>query len=166
MAMDAFDLAERFQQLVFVMSDLDLGMNMWMAQPFPYPTKTPDRGKVLDANDRVVKNYSDTGVPAFLFNLGAEYDLPMVPGLTFTARYLHTGKQYFDVANTASISSWNRFDLGARYATDLFHKNTTFRVSVLNVANKAYWESAATSGQGYLTQGAPRTFLFSMTTDF
>src|SRR6202045_3370362 len=29
MAMDAFDLAERFQQLVFVMSDLDLGMNMW-----------------------------------------------------------------------------------------------------------------------------------------
>ncbi|MEO6239374.1 MAG: 2-oxoacid:acceptor oxidoreductase family protein, partial [Vicinamibacterales bacterium] len=39
MAMDAFDLAERFQQLVFVMSDLDLGMNMWMAHPFKYPEK-------------------------------------------------------------------------------------------------------------------------------
>ena len=37
MAMDAFDLAERFQQLVFVMSDLDLGMNMWMSKPFDYP---------------------------------------------------------------------------------------------------------------------------------
>ena len=49
MAMDAFDLAERFQQLVFVMSDLDLGMNMWMAHPFPYPEKALDRGKVLDA---------------------------------------------------------------------------------------------------------------------
>src|SRR5688572_5688853 len=49
MAMDAFDLAERFQQLVFVMSDLDLGMNMWMAHPFKYPEKAPDRGKVLDA---------------------------------------------------------------------------------------------------------------------
>jgi 2-oxoglutarate/2-oxoacid ferredoxin oxidoreductase subunit alpha len=49
MAMDAFDLAERFQQLVFVMSDLDLGMNMWMAHPFAYPEKAPDRGKVLDA---------------------------------------------------------------------------------------------------------------------
>ena len=48
MAMDAFDLAERFQQLVFVMSDLDLGMNMWMAHPFPYPDKPLDRGKVLD----------------------------------------------------------------------------------------------------------------------
>src|SRR5215212_6924432 len=48
MSMDAFDLAERFQQLVFVMSDLDLGMNMWMAHPFAYPDKPLDRGKVLD----------------------------------------------------------------------------------------------------------------------
>jgi 2-oxoglutarate ferredoxin oxidoreductase subunit alpha len=49
MAMDAFDLAERFQQLVFVMSDLDLGMNTWMSRPFVYPERALDRGKVLDA---------------------------------------------------------------------------------------------------------------------
>jgi 2-oxoglutarate ferredoxin oxidoreductase subunit alpha len=49
MAMEAFDLAERFQQLVFVMSDLDLGMNMWMSRPFGYPEAAIDRGKVLDA---------------------------------------------------------------------------------------------------------------------
>src|SRR6185503_4210459 len=49
MAMDAFDLAERFQQIVFVMSDLDLGMNMWMSKPFAFPDKPLDRGKVLDA---------------------------------------------------------------------------------------------------------------------
>jgi 2-oxoglutarate ferredoxin oxidoreductase subunit alpha len=48
MAMDAFDLAERFQTPVFVMSDLDLGMNTWMAQPFKYPEGPVDRGKVLD----------------------------------------------------------------------------------------------------------------------
>jgi 2-oxoglutarate ferredoxin oxidoreductase subunit alpha len=48
MAMDAFDLAERFQTLVFVMSDLDLGMNTWMAETFKYPDKPIDRGKVLD----------------------------------------------------------------------------------------------------------------------
>jgi 2-oxoglutarate/2-oxoacid ferredoxin oxidoreductase subunit alpha len=47
MAMDAFDLAERLQTLVFVMSDLDLGMNTWMSEPFPYPTKPIDRGKLL-----------------------------------------------------------------------------------------------------------------------
>jgi 2-oxoglutarate ferredoxin oxidoreductase subunit alpha len=43
----AFDLAERLQTPVFVLSDLDLGMNMWMSDPFPYPEKTWDRGKVL-----------------------------------------------------------------------------------------------------------------------
>ena len=48
MAMDAFDLAERFQTLVFVLSDLDLGMNTWMSRPFEYPTKALDRGKLLD----------------------------------------------------------------------------------------------------------------------
>jgi len=49
MALDAFDLAERFQCLVFVMSDLDLAMNTWMSPAFEYPERTIDRGKVLDA---------------------------------------------------------------------------------------------------------------------
>jgi 2-oxoglutarate ferredoxin oxidoreductase subunit alpha len=49
MAMDAFDLAERLQTPVFVLSDLDLGMNMWMSDPFAYPDRPLDRGKVLDA---------------------------------------------------------------------------------------------------------------------
>ena len=48
MSMDAFDLSERFQTLVFVMSDLDLGMNTWMSDPFQYPDKPLDRGKLLD----------------------------------------------------------------------------------------------------------------------
>ncbi len=47
----AFDLAERMQQPVFVASDLDLGMNNWMADPFPYPQRPLDRGKVLSAED-------------------------------------------------------------------------------------------------------------------
>jgi len=49
MAMEAFDLAERLQTPVFVMSDLDLGMNTWMSYPFEYPKKPLDRGKRLDA---------------------------------------------------------------------------------------------------------------------
>jgi 2-oxoglutarate ferredoxin oxidoreductase subunit alpha len=47
-AMAAFDLAERLQTPVFVLSDLDLGMNNWMSDPFPYPEQPWDRGKVLD----------------------------------------------------------------------------------------------------------------------
>ena len=48
MAVEAFDLAERFQTPVFVLSDLDLGMNIWMSQTFEYPSKPIDRGKVVD----------------------------------------------------------------------------------------------------------------------
>jgi 2-oxoglutarate ferredoxin oxidoreductase subunit alpha len=51
LAIEAFDLAEEFQTPVFVMSDLDLGMNNWMADPFPYPEKPMARGKVLSAED-------------------------------------------------------------------------------------------------------------------
>ena len=55
MAIEAFDLAERFQTPVFVMSDLDLGMNTWMSKTFDYPTKPIDRGKVVDSEtlDRI-----------------------------------------------------------------------------------------------------------------
>ena len=48
MSGDAFDLSERLQSIVFVMSDLDLGMNTWMSPEFTYPDKPLDRGKVLD----------------------------------------------------------------------------------------------------------------------
>ena len=51
MAMQAFDLAEELQTPIFVMLDLDLGMNYWMAEPFRYPAKPLKRGKVLSAAD-------------------------------------------------------------------------------------------------------------------
>jgi 2-oxoglutarate/2-oxoacid ferredoxin oxidoreductase subunit alpha len=51
MAYQAFDLAERFQQPVFVATDLDLGMNNWMSDPFPYPSDPLRRGKVLSRED-------------------------------------------------------------------------------------------------------------------
>jgi 2-oxoglutarate/2-oxoacid ferredoxin oxidoreductase subunit alpha len=47
----AFDLAERMQTPVFVLTDLDLGMNNWISEPFNYPEKPQDRGKVLTADD-------------------------------------------------------------------------------------------------------------------
>jgi 2-oxoglutarate ferredoxin oxidoreductase subunit alpha len=50
-AIEAFDLAEKFQTPVFVLSDLDLGMNNWMSDPFDYPEKPLDRGKVLSEED-------------------------------------------------------------------------------------------------------------------
>jgi 2-oxoglutarate ferredoxin oxidoreductase subunit alpha len=49
MAMEAFDLAEQFQTPIFVMMDLDLGMNNWMSDPFTYPETPIKRGKLLTA---------------------------------------------------------------------------------------------------------------------
>jgi 2-oxoglutarate ferredoxin oxidoreductase subunit alpha len=59
MAMSAFDLAERFQAPVFVMSDLDLAMNTWMSHTFAYPEAPLDRGKILDAE--TLKRLGDWG---------------------------------------------------------------------------------------------------------
>jgi 2-oxoglutarate ferredoxin oxidoreductase subunit alpha len=47
----SFDLADRLQTPVFVLSDLDLGMNLWMSEPFDYPEQPFDRGKVLTVDD-------------------------------------------------------------------------------------------------------------------
>ncbi len=50
MAVASFDLAERFQTPVFVLSDLDIGMNDWMVPKLQWDdTYRPDRGKVLSA---------------------------------------------------------------------------------------------------------------------
>ena len=51
MSVEAFDLAEQLQTPIFVLSDLDLGMNNWMTEPFNYPEKPMQRGKVLSAED-------------------------------------------------------------------------------------------------------------------
>jgi 2-oxoglutarate/2-oxoacid ferredoxin oxidoreductase subunit alpha len=48
---EAFNLSERIQTPVFVLSDLDLGMNNWMSEQFVYPEKPLDRGKLLSAED-------------------------------------------------------------------------------------------------------------------
>lgn len=50
-AWKAFDIAERYQGPVLVMSDLDFGMNQWMTKPFEYPATPLDRGKVLWEDD-------------------------------------------------------------------------------------------------------------------
>ena len=51
MTIEAFDLAETAQTPIFVMTDLDLGLNNWMADAFHYPEKPMARGKVLSKED-------------------------------------------------------------------------------------------------------------------
>jgi len=59
MAQEAFELAEQFQTPIFVMMDLDLGMNNWMSDGFKYPEKPINRGKLL--TDETLKRIGEWG---------------------------------------------------------------------------------------------------------
>lgn len=107
------------------------------------------------------------GVPKTLFNAGVEWDVPGVNGLTLTGRAIHTSSQYADAANTQTVPAWTRFDVGARYLTEVDGHLLTLRASVDNVANKNYWASAGGyPGSSYLVLGAPRTVMLSASVEF
>ena len=108
----AFDLAERFQTPVFVLSDLDLGMNNWMADPFKYPSKPFDRGKVLSAQDleRLGKfeRYKDVdgdGIP-YRTLPGTEHPLAAY----FTRGSGHTEKATYTEKPEDYVNLMNRLD--------------------------------------------------------
>ncbi|HYG42381.1 MAG TPA: TonB-dependent receptor, partial [Bordetella sp.] len=104
-------------------------------------------------------------VPRIQANLGAEWDLPALPGLTLTSMLVYNGSQYLDQANNQKMPDWTRLDLGARYHTKISGTSTVFRLNVFNVFNKNYWTGPATDyGSMYL--GAPRTAMLSVTFDF
>jgi iron complex outermembrane receptor protein len=104
-------------------------------------------------------------VPRVQANIGAEWDLPPVPGLTLTSMLVYNGTQYRDQENTQELPSWTRLDLGARYATRISGTPTVFRLNVFNVFNKDYWTGSATS-YGAIYMGAPRTVMLSASFDF
>ncbi|SEE64954.1 TonB-dependent receptor [Pseudomonas kilonensis] len=106
--------------------------------------------------------------PKYNVNLGAEWDVPTVQGLTLTSRGIYSSSQYLDQSNTKQIDSWERFDVGARYAFKVDEKHITLRANIENVADKRYWSSAGASddSEAGLTLSTPRTYLLSATVDF
>jgi len=107
------------------------------------------------------------GVPDSQLNLGAEWDVPGMQGLTLTGRVVRTSSQYADAANLLEVPSWTRLDVGARYLTSFGNQGVTIRFAVHNLTDRNYWASAGGfPGAGYLVQGDPRTVLLSASIDF
>lgn len=107
------------------------------------------------------------GVPASQFNAGIEWDVPGNSGVTLLARVVRTGSQYADAANTLSVPSWTRFDVGARALVPLGNHLLTVRGRVDNVTDENYWASVGGfPGAGYLVLGMPRTFVLTGTIEF
>ncbi|HBF52077.1 MAG TPA: TonB-dependent siderophore receptor, partial [Massilia sp.] len=107
------------------------------------------------------------GVPEIQVNLGADWDVPGVPGLSLNARALYTSTQFADIGNTQKVPAWSRLDIGASWATRLMDRDVTLRARVDNVTDKNYWASSGGYPlYGYLVAGAPRTLAVSATIDF
>jgi iron complex outermembrane receptor protein len=106
--------------------------------------------------------------PKYNVNLGAEWDVPQVQGLTLTGRGIYSSSQYLDQANSKQIDAWERVDVGARYAFKVDEKAVTIRANVENVLDKRYWSSAGASDDSEpgLTLATPRTYILSATIGF
>jgi len=107
------------------------------------------------------------GVPRTQANIGGEWDVPGIDGLTLTSRVVYTSRQYVNNDNNLDIPSWTRLDLGARYGFKVDDKDVTLRARLDNVAGRDYWASTGGyPGSNYLVLGAPRTLSVSASVDF
>ncbi len=123
--------------------------------------------ELKETQDGVNEGNTVIGVPDIQANINAEWDLPFAPGLTLDGRVVYTGEQYVNETNTIELDSWARLDLGVRYKTEVASTPLTFRARVDNVTNNGYWASSGGyPGANYLIQGAPRTFMATVSADF
>ena len=79
------------------------------------------------------------GAPHWQGNIGAEWDMPWVRGLTANGLLIATSKQYLNSANTVSIPGWAQLNLGLSYETTLGAYPTVFRLNVDNVFDRRYY---------------------------
>ncbi len=124
-------------------------------------------GEITRGVDGTLEGKRPIGVPRSQATLGADIDVPGVPGLAISPRVVYTASQYADVNNTMAIPAWTRVDMGARYVTEINKQLVTFRARIDNVFDRNYWASTGGyPGYGYLVLGAPRTLTVSATIDF
>ncbi len=107
------------------------------------------------------------GVPARQANIGLDWDVPGVAGLSLNTRVIATASRYADSANTLRVPGWARWDVGANYVTDIAGRLVTWRARVDNLTNRGYWSSVGGyPDNGYLVLGAPRTVSLSASVEF
>src|SRR5690606_21562780 len=107
------------------------------------------------------------GVPRTQANIGGEWDVPGLTGLTLTSRVVYTSSQYTDLANDREIPSSTRLDLGARYGMKIQDRDVTLRARLDNITGRDYWASTGgDANENCLVLGAPRTLSLSATVDF
>ena len=118
---------------------------------------TRTQGGRFDGKDAV-------GVPELTAVLNLEYDAPVLPGLTLTARVEHMGSQFVRTDNSLKVPAYQLYGLGARYQRTLGDKAFTLRLNINNLLDEDYWNPRP--GSGSLSPGAPRSINLSFMMDF
>ncbi len=71
--------------------------------------------------------------------LNLEYDTPILPGLTLTARAEHVGSRFVRTDNSLKVPAYQLYGLGARYQQTLGDKAFTLRLNINNLLGEDYW---------------------------
>ncbi|MEY0951879.1 TonB-dependent receptor [Providencia manganoxydans] len=110
------------------------------------------------------KGHEPIGVSPWVANIGAEYDIPSVSGLSINGNVNYHTRQYVNKENTHSIPSWTTVDVGSTYKTTVSNTPVTLRLNINNILNERYWSGVASYST--FAQGSPRTVMGSITVDF
>ncbi|MDO4450230.1 MAG: TonB-dependent receptor [Moraxella sp.] len=126
---------------------------------------------LLDAKQKNTDDAFDgkqvIGTAKIRSNIGMEYDVNALEGLTLTGDLSYTGSRYAKADNSLKVPDYALLNLGARYATSVGATPVTLRVGVDNVTDKKHWASVGGyPGQGYLVAGDPRTVKASVSFKF
>jgi iron complex outermembrane receptor protein len=144
-----------------VFGELSPGVRLLGGAMFLDGTLTKTQGGTTDG-------WTAPFAPTINLNLGGEWDVPFVSGLTLNGRVVYTGSQYIDTTlPRRSLPAWTRVDLGTRYAFEnpaAKGKLLVARFNVENVLDDNYWAGGTASI--LLHRGMPRTFRLSLTADF
>lgn len=122
------------------------------------------KGKLLNTWNGASVGNELFGVPRWQSNLGLEWTVPGVPGLSLNGRVINTSSLYLDNANKYQIPSWTQFDAGAAYATRVASKDVVLRLNITNLLDKHYWSGSFAEPRA--TLGQARTVTASATVDF
>ncbi len=151
---------------ILAIGELAKGWRLYGGMTF-IDAKMEDTGVAATDGKRYV------GVPRVHSNFLVEHDVAAVPGLTGVFDWQYNSNRAANDANTTFAPAYSTFDLGARYRTILWGRNTTLRAAVQNLADVRYWSSVNPSnitgtnrGNMVAHIGAPRTFSASMSVDF
>jgi iron complex outermembrane receptor protein len=128
---------------------------------------------VTKTGNATTDNKHFVGIPAFKSSLLTEYQLPVGTATFLSLNWQSVGGRPIDDINSTYTPAYNVVDFGARYASTIMNRVTTFRIGVNNVSNVHYW---STLGPGNITGtnagsytahlGSPRTVAASMEVAF